>query len=471
MPQSCVGCLSQIADNDHGHEGGDDAGSAVDRVLRAQGNQYDIHSSSDKHGQSIKSSKDGRGSGADVETISAAATTRHRLTNRSRAPRNFSRGRINDLVHKIQSMPTPTSIRDQILAVHCHYGNHPKGELEVVQPLSSTLSSPIYAARNLPGFYSPVGNRLRNSSGDSVRRTQSLRAPSKRILPVSRKSDGHIPNDHMKNPSLLDGIQFSDGAGLFSNAIDLNWCCPTSTDACAFLYSSGPEIVESELKGNTDCGGYVDYAGKFHPCTSVSQLDRHSQAFTSKKRCQGCIFRRGMTVNKKTGRSDVEDDLYYDSDPGEQFFVDRAWKQVGSVQSTNSEDNHFNSNEQDTMLNADAGANSSIARHHVKLFRRKGKSKSRSTSNLGVEDHVAQHSKEEKRIIPQQQDHQAYVYDYFSQNAHPQNSMQTGICSTDALDVGRCVQVSSWPVISLSHVEDHSCNTNFPYPYHETGCP
>lgn len=442
---SCVGCLSQIADH-----GGGDADSTVERVLRAQANQNDVDISSDKHAPTTHLPR------IDMQSISAVTTT-PRLTNRSRASRNAKQGRIHGLATKIQSMPTPSSIRDQILAVHSHHapqdasspsdGDHSIEGVEVLHPLSSTLSSPIYTRSTLALHSTQRGNRFGNSSSGCLRRTHSLQAqPSlplvERKQPMPKKSDGKSPNDPSNvNPGLLEGIQFSDGEGLFSNAIDLNWCCPTSTDASVFSYSGGSKKTGSELKVNTDCGGYVDYAGKLHPCAS-------QRGSYSGERCQGCMFRRGMkNVTERNGHIEEEDALYYDSDPGELCTFDRAW-----LRYSNSGDNHLELNKQDTtQLSNDVVANSSITRRKVNNFRQKRRSKSCRTSTRDDDDldTSTQHS-----TISQQEDHQNYIYDYFSRIARP--TMETGICSTTIFDVGRCVQVRKCLVIFQSHVGEHS---------------
>ena len=424
---SCGGCLSQIEEH-----GSVDADGTVDRVLHAQGNQNELYRSYSKHVPSTKPTRN--------------VSSRPRCTNRSRATRHVYQGRINDLVAKIQAMPTPSSIRDQILTIQCNQqcvaprepssSNPANAEVLQLQPLSSTLSSPIYAKSLLGLYTSPRGNRLECSRGDTFRRTQSLKAqPSptwiERKRSICTNSNRNSPADQMKNPRLLEGIQFSDGAGLFSSAIDLNWCCPTSTDESVFWHSSSSKNNESQPMGSTDCGGYVDYVGKFHPCSFVSQRGHRSQASPSGERCQGCVFRRGVNVNKKNDRSGEEDALYYDSDPGERFSIDRAWM------------HHLEPNEQDTIqLNVGADASYRNTRHQIKLSRRKGNSKGSRVSNPDV----SHNSIEEKQTMTQQNDHQDYMYDYFSRIDRP--SMQTGICTTKILDVGKCVQVSRKPVIS-----------------------
>ncbi len=145
---SCGGCLSQISEH-----ASFDAGGTVDR-----GSQNELHRSSTKHVPSTK-----------------PVTSRPRCTNRSRAPRHVYKGRINDLVAKIHSMPTPSSIRDQILTVQCNRqcvapreaSSLNPGNAEVLQlpPLSSTLSSPISR-----------GNWLEKSSADGF----DALSPSKR---------------------------------------------------------------------------------------------------------------------------------------------------------------------------------------------------------------------------------------------------------------------------------------------------
>jgi hypothetical protein len=410
MHPSCGGCLSQIAEH-----GSVDADGTVERALHAQGSQNELFRSSAKHASSSK--------------LILAVTSRPCCTNRSRAPRLVYQGRINDLVAKIQSMPTPSSIRDQILTVHCN--QQCVAPREAASPNPGNLSSPNHA-RNLLGLHtSPRGYWPENSGSDSFRRTQSLKAqPSPKWIEHKRSictnSDDNSPTDQMKNPRLLEGIQFSDGARLFSSAIDLDWCCPTSTDESVFWQSSSLKKNECQPKGSTDCGGYVDYTGKFHPCTFVSQRDRRSQASPSGERCQGCVFRRGMNANKNNNRCGEEDALYYDSDPGERFSVDRAWM------------HHIELNERDTIqLNVRTDASYRNTLHQIKLSRRKSKSKSCRVSNPDV----SHHSNEEKHIFSQQNDHHDCIYDYFSQIDHPE--MQTGICTTKILDVGRCVQVSS----------------------------
>ena len=230
--------------------------------------------------------------------------------NRSSAlPRLVHEKRITDLIQKVASMPTPSSVRDQVLAVH-YGGRIERGimgsssygasssyaddeslsssiDVQVVQPLSSTLSSPILTSLSSSrgdgstanDFGTPTSSSRKSfnmslksatdqSSSSSpqvkklvmatpTRRTRSFESPAspslliksskitnnkkkkqspRRVLDLfgydeeSNRGDNRPSSSgHTRkstNDVCLEGINFADGdTSFFADAINLDWCC------------------------------------------------------------------------------------------------------------------------------------------------------------------------------------------------------------------------------------------------------
>lgn len=450
-------------------------------------------------------------------TVPSTLSTSHgsKLKNRSSAPRHVHQLRINDLIEKIQSMPTPSSVRDQVLAVHgrrverqgsfssasliddtlSRCSSLSSVEVQTVQPLSSTISSPIYTrsssleppgppsrAHSLDLLASPQVNRLVTPS--PIRRTKSFQTPpsspqheqksprsildftysyNEDALEQKKKSgltQAHSPRPHGERTEgskvCLEGINFTEGeGGYFSNAIDLDWCCYdiTSNDHTSSFQKEDPS---TKIKGSEDCGGYVDYGGTYHPCSDVAQLDGRNQAIEWEGPCQGCIFRRGMHDGSES--DEEEEELYYDSDPGQHFAIGGSWsKELPPASSCGNLD--ITGRESNRQLSASPPTTPQRAKSRWRRRRKRQGKKLRSRGSAAsftssqASSHakdacsayleVVQQRKEEEDLRQRHDDQQAHLYDYFSRNDDAVNSMRTGFYSTRETDVGSYVQVST----------------------------
>ena len=141
-----------------------------------------------------------------------------------------------------------------------------------------------------------------------------------------------------------------------------------------------------------------------------------------------------------------QDDLYYDSDPGQHFDIG------GSVSAMTRPPSPPSSSEpQETPQKARRTSTGQLA----KLRWRRRRNKSSKSSNTGSSSSSSQDGTstssfseaiQKKKNDGPKEDQQAYLYRYFSRtddSASEQKSMRTGpYCSTNEKDVGNYVQVS-----------------------------
>lgn len=163
-----------------------------------------------------------------------------------------------------------------------------------------------------------------------------------------------------------------------------------------------------------------------------------------------------MPDDEKVGEEDEE--LCYDSDPGQHFARSCSWKPP------------IISSYKDDILDVAERVSTSIespatTRRRAKLRwrRRKSKrSKSQSKSDgsdSGSSQDISQGQAD--NVIPEdglqhqrQEDQQAYLYDYFSRIDNGNvNAMRTGICSTNELEAGVYVQVITVLLLVVSEHE------------------
>ena len=145
-----------------------------------------------------------------------------------------------------------------------------------------------------------------------------------------------------------------------------------------------------------------------------------------------------------------QDDLYYDSDPGQNFDIGGSMSAMTRPPSPPS-----SCEPQETPQKARRTSTSQLA----KLRWRRRRNKSSKSSNTGssfsssqdgssVNASTSSYSEaiQKKKEDDQKEDHQAYLYRYFSRtddNASKEKSMRTGpYCSTNEKDVGNYIQVS-----------------------------
>ena len=507
LPSSCSGCLSQV-DERGGRSAAQLSHVGVTNLLDDNSDESTVQSShwSDRHGSpeettSIpKNHSDGIeiSSGEDrpaphlalnMAVSQSAEAPSPCLKNRSGIPRHFHRKRIDDLIEKIQSTPTSFTVRDQVLAVHgqlrqvaaaAHRNasssdddvsqSSATSNVQVVQPLSSTLSSPIFA-RSIVS--SPSESESRHSSlalqlSPQVRatitrhrRTKSLPAPPyspQHISPRSVLDDSAYfesalhhskksnlnqplsPKSHDTSGVCLEGISFADGAdgaGFFSAGVDLDWCCYHESDESVANHNnirSEDGGSSTNIKSSEGCGGYNDYGGESHQCTNNSK-------------CQGCIFRRGMHVDNQHEDEEELEDSYY-SDPGHHFAI-------GPTPNT-----CLYTLEQEAMqvsASKEAAAICRRAKHRSRSRKRQSQSKLGSPESLDsgqdssayAAQHQVMHESEPEKNLRQQDDQQAYLHNYLSRNHDVGvDALQTGFCSTNVMDVRNYVQVHKSAVTS-----------------------
>ena len=511
LPSSCSGCLSQVDER-----GGRNVDGAVNYETLAQlshvgdtnllddnsdestvesSHWSDRHKSPEETTSIPKNHNDGIeiSSGEDrpaphlalnMAMSQSAEAPSSCLKNRSGTPRHSHRKRIDDLIEKIQSTPTPFTVRNQVLAVHGQFRTAHRNasssdddisqssatsNVQVVQPLSSTLSSPIIARSVVS---SPSESESRHSSlalqSPQVRatltrhrRTKSLPAPPnspQHISPRSVLDDSayfesalhhskksnlnqpRSPKPHDTSGVCLEGISFADGAGFFSAAIDLDWCCYQKSDERVANHNnirSEEGGSSTNIKSSEGCGGYKDYGGESHPCTNNSK-------------CQGCIFRRGMHRDNQHEDEEEREDRYYDSDPGHHFAI-------GPTSNTCHLLFTFEQEATQVSANKEAAVICRRAKHRSRRRKHQSQPKRGSTDSLDSSQdssayaarHQVMHESEPEKNLRQQDDQQAYLYGFLSRNHDVgADALQTGFCSTNVTDVRNYVQVNNSAVTS-----------------------
>ncbi|KAL3764376.1 hypothetical protein ACHAW5_005117 [Stephanodiscus triporus] len=488
---SCSGCLGQVKkrraqrspggitslldkDNDESTVQSGDDGSLI-----KSDRSYRLTSIPKNDNEGIETSLDDNRP-ADHSTLNmviseSAANPPPRLKNRSGTLIHVHRKRIDDMIEKIQSTPTPLSVRDQVLEFHgqrqqmtASYSDDyfsessPTLDVHVMQPLSSTISFPIFTRL----IVSSPSESIRHQSSLALqlspqvlatssrhRRTKSL--PTQPSLPrhISLRSvfdestyfegtlrlseNPKLNQPHPKNPHdvsavCLEGISFGDGDGFFSAAIDLDWCCYRTLDKSADTHnvSSEERGTSAKVKSSNGCGGYIDYGGKNHPCTQESE-------------CQGCIFRRGMHLVSQHEYDKEKEEMYYDSDPEQHF----------AIGVTPSSPLLYTSEQEPMQVSASENAGN-IRQRAKRSWSRRQKSQrqmqpnhccpasldSSQDSNACAVYHQVTHESKQENNLRQQDDQQVYLYNYLSRNDDAADALQTGICSTNVMDVKNYVQ-------------------------------
>lgn len=393
-----------------------------------------------------------------IEFLDNKSTSR--LKNRATAPAYIRHKRKNDLVEEFNSIPSPSLVRDHVLAAHANANE----ELVADSLFPSTLSHPFYSSS--PPI-APLDTEVNNCPRQRSKSFEVKASPTSVMDDVfwsgDVKQNGSI-NEYNGTIQEVGNFCFKDkttGAeDDFLATLELNWCC-TPGDALDL----STDINRSALS-DEGCGGYVDYLGTYHECRATTDRSRPRYSLEP---CQGCVFRRSMY----TGGDDDGNvqELYYDSDCGQQFAVN-TWTAL----------------QKDKMIQKDEAAvsdtskstHSSIAIDRVRekakerwRKRRNRHSRSmsemilsssplrrtpglfRSNSQLSIDNKDSRmlgsstsltpprinsapssptksihHRKQTDEDVHAQQ--QAYIYDYFS--------MRTGICSTMPAETGDYVQ-------------------------------
>lgn len=392
-----------------------------------------------------------------------------RIKNRARAPTYIRHKRRNDLMKELNSIPAPSLVRDQVMATHSH------AELTADVPTDRTLKDPLQ-----PMFSSTISHPFYSSTMIAPIDTEMKGVPRRhsKSFEVDRRSPSSVIDEafwtgeerHESSSNAQNGdihraqktnhcdILTTGGEDDFLAGLDLYWCC-SSNDANA---GNIIDISGSVPKKSQGCGGYIDYIGTYHQCTANIQ-NRYAL-----EPCQGCVFRRGI----KDGYDDNivhHEELYYDSDCGQQFAVG-TWASAAI---------NYADNASPSLLDASASTHSSSNTESLLRQRRdRQHSRSKSDSIPSLTTPRRKHSRSNSDATPTLDDtdrdqvmaqnwesplrtnstpssptrsirgvqhideaahaeQQAYMYDYFLQEESP---IRTGVCSTMKAEIGNYVQ-------------------------------
>lgn len=388
-------------------------------------------------------------------------------------------------------------------------GHHSLTSPDNVLPLSSTISSPYYsppASMAGSSYVSPASKFNSASYLHSLSTPRAISPPPVKVTPSpvmkqrrAKSFDAFFdPTDRSvesktSSTSIFDwhGNSASKGkdkrswqgrAGYVSEDEDQSNWIESVCSPCGYYASTQGEESDNEIesisatrprrsmqsakgkaKNDVGCGGYIDYSGVFHQCNNVGRR-------SGRRHCQGCIFRRGAHDGDDRGRINddipkVDDDLYYDSDPG-QFFAIDSWSSPtyrpvrvnSSNGSDNTESGHLMDIYQDHSEEVIEKAKSKWRLKNKKLrsrsIRRAKGDKGfppkdervvcRDDSATSFENTQTTQQQMARRFNGREEDQQAYLYDYFSRRETMfGTALKTGGFSTDEMDVSDCVQVSS----------------------------
>ena len=382
-----------------------------------------------------------------------------RLKNRATAPAYIRHRRKNDLVEEFNSIPAPSLVRDHVLATHANANT----ELVADSLFASTLSHPFYSSS--PPI-TPLDTEFNNCPRQRSKSFEVKASPTSVMDDVFWSGDvgqNGSTNEYNGNIQLVSNFCVKDkttGAEDFLAALELNWCC-TPDDALVL----SKDIHRGALS-DEGCGGYVDYLGTYHECRATTDPSRPRYSLEP---CQGCVFRRSMYTGDDD--NDNAQELYYDSDCGQQFATntwaalqkDKTIQKDEAAVSDTSESTHSSIPIDRIRERAKARWRKRRNRHsrsmsEMILFSsplRRGPGLFRSNSQLSIDDKdrvlgssssqtpprisksapsspmkPINHRKQTDEDVHSQQ--QAYIYDYFS--------LRTGICSTMPDETGDYVQ-------------------------------
>lgn len=371
-----------------------------------------------------------------------------RLRNRARAPTYLRHKRKNDLMKELDSIPAPTLVRDQMMATHDRSLRDPS------QPMfSSTISRPFYSSAMMTPLDTEITSLRRSKSFAADRRSPSSVMDEAFWTGEEQhgSSSSNAQNDSLnraKKTNHCDTITTEVEDDFFAS-LDSYWCC-SSKDANA------SNIIDISGRVHETCGGYVDYYGSYHQCTAKTY---------ALEPCQGCVFRRGIK-DGDDGNAHQED-LYYDSDCGQQFAVGTwAPAAINNADSASLLDTSTSTHSSSSFLTNTRESSTSLFRQRKSRRHYRSKSDSAPTSTPQSRRHHRSKSDviptfDENDIDPlrakstpsfptistegEQQrtddvvhaEQKAYIYDYFSQGESP---IRTGVCSTKKSDIGKYVQ-------------------------------
>jgi len=416
-------------------------------------------------------------------------------------------------------------------------GHHSLTSHDMALPLSSTISSPYYSPpASLTGSaYDNPATKIhsasylhslstpRASSPPLVNVTPSPIIKQRRAQSFDAFFDTTARLTENKSPStsIFDwqGSSASKGkdkrsrrgqAGYVSEDEDQSNWIESVCSPCGYYASTQGEDSDNEIesmsatrsrrslqsargkaKGNVGCGGYIDYSGVFHECNNVGRQ-------SGGRHCQGCIFRRG--ARDGDGRSfdddipDVDDDLYYDSDPGQFFAIDswtsptyRPSRDHSSDASDETESGPlmdiYRDNSDEVIEKAKSKwrlRSKTLRRRSIRRSRKKKDFPSKVEGVVSKDDDSATSYRDTqttqqqiaRRVHGKPEDQQAYLYDYFSRREIEfGNALKTGGFSTDEKDVGDCVQESLnskwrllWHVVKIKNKPNKGLLSILPNP-------
>lgn len=373
-----------------------------------------------------------------------------RLRNRARAPASIRHKRKSDLMKELDSIPAPTLVREQVMATH------DKSLRDPSQPMfSSTISRPFCSSTMMTPLDTEIAGSLRRSKSYADRRS-----PSSVMDEVFwTGEEQHGPSSNAQNDSIYRAKKTNHCDTIttlveddFLASLNSYWCCSSSdVNASNTIDISG---VHEKSQG---CGGYIDYFGTYYQCTANTN---------ALEPCQACVFRRGIKDGDDGNLH--QEDLYYDSDCGQQFAIG-TWAPAainhadsGSLLDTSASTHSSflaNTRERSTSLlrqrkvRRHYRSKSDSAPTSTPQRRRHYRSKSDAIPTFDEKDidqAVTQgwesplRTKSTRSTMGEQHtdevvhaEQKAYIYDYFSQGESP---IRTGVCSTKKAEIGKYVQ-------------------------------
>ena len=391
-----------------------------------------------------------------------------RLRNRARARARIRHERKKALIEELNSIPAPSLVREHVFALHTKVesftdsSDDGKPRVPSTPLFSSTLSLPFHSG-TMDSFQDSElkACHLRRSKSFEMNRNSPTCVLSE---PFWTRENGQNGPSNAKNKAIdrsrkgnifclcFEETETSTGSGDDGLAgLALNYLCCSSYDAINSIDNNGSAC--NEVNPKRGCGGYVDYLGIHHQCrASTCYPNRYSL-----ENCQGCVFRSGMY----DGYDNIvhpHEELYYDSDCGQQFAVN-TWASPGmrdgeAPRSEGSSVSNHSSVSNSTREKAKSlwkerrnrchsGSNSDVITSHLSL----------SDVSTSLDDTINRVSPLSIRPTPstptkpirddEQADEtahaqqQAYIYHYFSRYGSP---MRTGTCSTKNAETVNHVQ-------------------------------
>lgn len=380
-----------------------------------------------------------------------------RLKNRARAPSWIRHKRKNDLIMELNSIPTPSLVRDQVLAAHLHTGLFAASSSDSDRTLrvpsvpifSSTISHPFYSSTTIRPLNAELkGCPLRRSKSFELNIGSPTSIMDEAFWTGEAGQHGSSSTEYIhrsQKEEYCGGLTTGIKDGFLVSSLDLEWCCSSyDVNTSNIMEISGSARKKS--KSEEGCGGYVDYLGTYHECTA----NRYAL-----EPCHGCVFHRGTY----SGEDKIyHEEMYYDSDCGQQFAVG-TW--TSATRHHHADDASLSLSEASSSTHSSAPKSAREKAKSLWMQRRnrqharsesdiisspspqKRITRSHSDVTLSLYDRGRQQYQvsplriKSPQISPTKPFDDANMYDYFSQGGSP---MRTGFFSTNQAEIGNYVQ-------------------------------